>query len=152
MNKWNDFEKKSFSLNVKAMNALFYALDKNEFNQISMCKMTFDIWYTLEITHKCTNRVKESKVNLLMQDFELFRMKPSETIVDIYTRFTDVINGLKALGKYFSNFELVSKILRSLSKTWDSKVTTLQESKDLNHFPLEELFGSLMSYEMAHNA
>ena len=54
-----------------------------------------------------------------MHDFELFRMKPSETIGDMYTCFTDVINSLKALGRSFSDFELVNKILRSLSKNWD---------------------------------
>ena len=52
-----------------------------------------------------------------MHDFELFRMEPSETIGDMYTWFTDVVNGLKALGKSFSNFELVNKILRSLLKS-----------------------------------
>ena len=75
-------------------------------------------------------------------------MKPSESIGDMYTRFTDVINGLKALGKDFSNCELVSKILRSLPKSWDPKVTTIQEAKDIKTFPLEELIGSLMTYEM----
>ena len=54
------------------MNALFYALDKTEFNHASMCETTFDIWHTLEITHKGTTRVKDSKVNFLMHDFELF--------------------------------------------------------------------------------
>ena len=98
------------------MNALFCALNKNEFNRVSTYKMAFDIWHTLEITHEGTSRVKDSKINNLMHDFELFRMKPSETIVDMYTCFTDVVNSLKALGKCFSNFELVNKILRSLSK------------------------------------
>ena len=32
MNNWNDLEKKTLSLNAKAVNALFCALDKNEFN------------------------------------------------------------------------------------------------------------------------
>ena len=81
MNHWNDLEKKMFSLNAKAMNALFCALDKNEFNRISTCETAFDIWHTLEITHEGTRSVKDSKVNLLMHDFELFQMKPSETIV-----------------------------------------------------------------------
>ena len=80
-----------------------------------------------------------------MHNFELFRMKPSETIRDMYTQYTDVINGLKAPGKCFSNFELVNKILRSLPKSWDLKVTTIQEANDLNSFPLEELIGSLMT-------
>ena len=66
----------------------------------------------------------------------------------MYTRFMDVINGLKALSKDFSNFELVTKILRSLPKSWDPKVTSIQETKDLKTFPLEELIGSLMTYEM----
>ena len=32
------------------------------------------------------------------------------------------------------------------------KITAIQETKDLNIFPLEELIGSLMTYEMVHNA
>ena len=152
MKEWNDLEKKTFSLNARAMNALFCALRKNEFNHVSTCETAFDIWHILEITHKGTSRVKDSKIILLMDDFDLFRMKPNETIIDMYTYFTDVVNSLKAIGKCFLNFELVNKILRSLPKSWDSKVTVIQEAKDLNNFLLEELFSSLMIYEMAHNA
>ncbi|CAL9079153.1 unnamed protein product [Musa textilis] len=130
------------------MNALFCTLDKNELNHVSICELAFNIWCTLEITHEGTSRVKESKINLLVHSYELFRMKPSEPIGDMYTRFTDVVNGVKALGKGFFNFELVTKILRSLPKSWDLKVTAIQEAKDLKTFPLEELVGSLMTYEM----
>ena len=152
MSEWNESEKKVFALNAKAMNALFCALDKNEFNRVSMCDSAFDIWRTLEVTHEGTSRVKESKINILVHSYELFRMKPSESIGDMYTRFTDVINGLKALGKDFTNFELVTKILRSLPKSWDPKVTAIQEAKDLKAFPLEELIWSLMTYEMTCQA
>lgn len=114
MNNWNDLEKKTFSLSAKALNALFCALDKNKFNRVSMCEMAFDIWHILETTHEDTSRLKDSKINFLMHDFKLFRMKPSKTIGDMYTRFTDVVNGLKALGRSISDFELVNKILRLL--------------------------------------
>lgn len=87
--------------------------------------MTFDIWYTINITYEGTSKVKDSKINFLMHDFELFHMKPSETIGDMYTGFTDVVNGLKALGKSFSDFELVNKILHSLNKNQDPKVTVI---------------------------
>ena len=50
MSEWNESEKKVFALNAKAMNALFCALDKNEFNRVSMCDSAFDIWRTLEVT------------------------------------------------------------------------------------------------------
>ena len=126
MSEWNESEKKVFALNAKAMNALFCALDKNEFNRVSICDSALDIWRTLEVTHEDTSQVKESKINILVHSYELFRMKPSESIGDMYTRFTDVINGLKALGKDFTNFELVTKILRSLPQSWDPKVTAIQ--------------------------
>ena len=125
MNELSDLEKKYFSLNAKAMNALFCALDKNEFNQISTCETAFDIWRILEITHEGTSRVKDSKVNILLHDFELFRMQPNETIGDMYTRFTDVVNNLSVFGKSFLNFDLMSKILRSLPKRWDPKITAI---------------------------
>ena len=45
INYWNDLKKKTFSLNAKAMNALFCALDKNEFNRVSIYEMTYNIWH-----------------------------------------------------------------------------------------------------------
>ena len=72
INEWNDFEKKSFSLNVKAMNVLLYALDKNKFNRISIYETVHDSQHTFKITHEDTNRIKDSKINLLMHSFELF--------------------------------------------------------------------------------
>ncbi|RVW80013.1 hypothetical protein CK203_055834 [Vitis vinifera] len=40
------------------------------------------------------------------------------------------------------------KILRSLPLKWHTKVTAIQEAKDLTKLPLEELIGSLMTYEI----
>ena len=38
------------------------------------------------------------------------------------TRFTDIVNGLEALGKTYKELEKVMKILRSLPSKWDAKV------------------------------
>ena len=40
------------------------------------------------------------------------------------------------------------KILRSLPSKWNTKVTTIQEAKDLTKLPMEKLIGSLMMYEI----
>ncbi|RVW76451.1 hypothetical protein CK203_056890 [Vitis vinifera] len=40
------------------------------------------------------------------------------------------------------------KILRSLPSKWHTKVTAIQEVKDLTKLPMEELIGSLMTYEI----
>ena len=39
-------------------------------------------------------------------------MKPNESIVEMFTRFTDVVNGLEGLGNKVSEEDKVSKILR----------------------------------------
>ncbi|XP_073116782.1 uncharacterized protein [Elaeis guineensis] len=40
-------------------------------------------------------------------------------------------------------------VRRSLPRTWEAKVTAIQEAKDLNTLPLEELLGSLMTHELS---
>ena len=66
----------------------------------------------------------------------------------MFTRFTDITNGLKSLGRVYSNVDLVQKILRSLSDKQDPKVTAIQEAKDLNALSLDELMGSLITHEL----
>ncbi|KAL2532487.1 UBN2 domain-containing protein [Abeliophyllum distichum] len=75
-------------------------------------------------------------------------MKQDELIVDMITRFTDIINGLKGFDRKFTNSELVSKILRSLSEYWNSLRMLIENTKDVNTYPLEELYGTLMTYEL----
>ena len=55
---------------------------------------------------------------------------------------------LKHLGNTYKEFEKMMKILRSLPTKWHTKVTTIQEAKDLTKLPMEELIGSLMTYEI----
>ena len=64
-------------------------------------------------------------------------MKSDESITDMFTRSTDIINGLKFHEKVYPNNEQVRKILRLLPKAWEAKITTIQEARDLNTLPLE---------------
>ncbi|XP_058001821.1 uncharacterized protein LOC110631778 isoform X2 [Hevea brasiliensis] len=114
------------------------------------CQSAKEIWDKLELTYEGTDVVKESKANLLIRDYELFEMKAGESIVDMSTRFADLVNLLKALGKKFEEAELVKKILRSLSKSWEAKTTVIQDTKDLKTFTYDELIGSLIAHEMVY--
>ena len=115
---WNEFDKRKASLNSKAMNALFYALDKKEFHRVSSCESANEIWHKLEVVYEGTNQVKESKISRYTRQYELFQMEQNENVYSMYTRFTDIVNTLGALGNTFSNSEKVKKIIRSLPKEW----------------------------------
>ena len=123
-------------------------MDRNEYNKNFQCKSVKKIWRLLKVTHEGTNQVKESKFNLLVHSYELFFMKDNETIVEMITRFTDIFNGLEASGKTYKESKKVMKFLKSLPSKWDTKVTAIQEVKDLTKLPLEELIGTLITYEI----
>jgi len=58
-------------------------------------------------------------------------------------------NSMVSLGKTVSDVKLIRKILRSLSEGFKIKVTTIEESKDLEEMLIEELVGSLQTYELS---
>jgi len=52
-----------------------------------------------------------------------------------------------SLGKNVSDVKLIKKILRSLPESFRIKVTTIEESKDLESMKIGELVGSFQTYE-----
>jgi hypothetical protein len=54
-----------------------------------------------------------------------------------------------SLGKPISDVKLIRKILRSLPERFRIKVTTIEESKDLEEMKIKELVGSLQTYELS---
>ena len=52
------------------------------------------------------------------------------------------------LGEKTEDAKVVRKILRSLPESLWAKVTTIEESKDLDEIKIQELIGSLQTYEL----
>ena len=62
---WGDVNKRLAQLNAKVMKVLYYPLDTNEFNTISIHMSIKKIWNRLEVIYEGTNKVKESKIMYL---------------------------------------------------------------------------------------
>ena len=140
------------SKNYKAMNLIYCGLDANEFNRITSCKTAKEIWHKLEVTYEGTSQVKETKINIFTRQYELFKMNKNESIKEMFSRFTNIINNLDSLGKEFTNEEKVRKILRSLPKgKWGPKVTAIEEAQNLKKLPLDDLLGKLITHELTLN-
>ena len=52
------------------------------------------------------------------------------------------------MGEIYDQPKIVRKILRSLTEDFRPKVTAITESKDVDSIPIDELVGSLQSYEL----
>ncbi|GAV81978.1 LOW QUALITY PROTEIN: zf-CCHC domain-containing protein/UBN2 domain-containing protein, partial [Cephalotus follicularis] len=59
-------------------------------------------------------------------EYEMFTMHDNEDIQTMFTRFTNITNALQALGKVYTNSEMVRKILR-LAKNMDAKARRFQK-------------------------
>ena len=81
-------------LNAKAISVLYCALDPSELNRISACKSSKDIWMKLQVAYEETNEVRETKMNMFLHEYELFKMDPNEDIKDMFTIFTIITNNL----------------------------------------------------------
>ncbi|XP_070014220.1 uncharacterized protein [Nicotiana sylvestris] len=75
-------------------------------------------------------------------------MKDDESIQDMHTRFTSIINELHSLCEVIPRNKLVRKILSILPSSWESKVNVITEAKDLQELTIDELVGNLKTYEM----
>ena len=136
------------SKNAKAKHYLICGLDRNIFNSVDQESSAYEMWRMLEVTHQGTSSMKETKINILVQQYKMFKMHHNKTIGQMFARFTTITNDLNALGKSYTSTKLVNKILRSLPKAYQSKVVAIREARDLSKLPLEELMGSLMTHEI----
>jgi hypothetical protein len=84
---------------------------------------------------------------MLISSFEEIKMLENEILGEFYTRINDLRNSMVSLEKKVSDAKLIKKILRSLPKCFRIKVTSIEESKDLDSMKIEELVGSLQTYE-----
>jgi hypothetical protein len=142
-------QKKALLSNDKALHALCQALSPFEFAKISNCESAKAAWQIFETTYEGTKLVKSAKLQMLISKFEEIKMLEEETSGEFYSKISDLRNSMVSLGKPISDVKLIRKIHKSLPERFRIKVTTIKESKDLEEMKIEELVGSLQTYELS---
>ena len=74
-------------------------------------------------------------------------MSKDESFDEFYAKLNDIFNSTFNLGEVYDQPKIIRKILRSLTEDFRLKVTVITESKDVDSIHVEELVGSLQSYE-----
>ena len=83
--------------------------------------------------------------------FEDLRMLEDETISDFNLKLCDIANEAFTLGEKYYETKLVRKTLRSLPERFAYKVDAIEEAKDVSTMQLDELMGSLQTFELNLN-
>ena len=103
----------------------------------------------METTYEGTKKVKDTKLQMLTTCFEELKMSEDESFDSFYGKLNEVVIGKFNLGEKTEDSKIVRKILRSLLESFHAKVTTIEESKDLNEIKIQELIGSLQTYKLS---
>lgn len=89
---WSVEEERLENVNAKAINAIFTAVNVNQFKIISTCEATKDAQNILETAYEGTTAVKVFKLQILATRFEDLKMKEDETISIFNTKICDIAN------------------------------------------------------------
>ena len=93
--------------------------------------------------------MKDTKLQMLTTRFEELRMSEDKSFNFFYSKLNEMVIGKFNLGEKMEDSKVVRKILRSLSEGFHAKVTAIEESKDLDEIKVQELIGSLQTYELS---
>ncbi|XP_033510761.1 uncharacterized protein [Nicotiana tomentosiformis] len=116
--EYNDDDRKVIEKKFRAKKIVICVIGPDEYNRISACQSAKEIWEALQTAYEGTTQVKESKIDMLTTEYELFKMKEDEPTLNMHTRFME------------------------------SKVNVIVKSKDLQKLTIDELTENLKTYEM----
>ena len=137
--------------NNKAVDFLFAALSKSEFDRVSDKQVAHEIWSTLQNFHEGTNAVKIRLFETYRREYDNFMQSPGESIENLFARFLSLVNKMKAniTVMPYDDHARALKLLHALDlDVWGTKVEAIVESTNYETLTTDELFSKLKSKEI----
>ncbi|XP_049405179.1 uncharacterized protein LOC125868600 [Solanum stenotomum] len=135
------------TMKSKANACLFTTVSSTVFTRIMPLKSAKEVWYYLKAEYEGDERIRGMQLLNLLREFELQRMKESETINEYSDRRLNIVNRVRLLDSTFNDSRIVEKILVTVPKKFEATVTTLENTKDLSKITLAELLSAFQAQE-----
>ena len=129
--EWDEKDFTIVNLNSKAITCIIKGLTCSEFHKVMNITYPKEMQEYLKITHEGTNEIKNSKNNMLTQEFESLLVMPNESMDVFLNRFKDITNNLQSFEKVVTCFDMNNKVLRSLPMEYNSIINPIQIYKDI---------------------
>ena len=146
---WDKAALAAVNANSKVLNAIFYGVSSDEFDRISYVTISKEVWQILETTYEGTKKVKDTKLQMLTTRFKELKISEDKSFDSFYGKLNEVVIGKFNLGEKKEDSKIMRKIIRSLPESFCEKVIAIEESKDLDEIKIQELIGSLQTYELS---
>ena len=116
----------------KTKASLLAVVSQMIFMRIMSLKTAKEIWDYLKAEYKGDGRIRGMKVLNLIRDFELKKIKESESVKEYSGRLLSIANKVRLLGSVLNDSRIVEKLLVTVPEKFEATITTLENTKDLS--------------------
>ncbi|TXG48236.1 hypothetical protein EZV62_027530 [Acer yangbiense] len=131
----------------KVVTCLHSALKDSVFTSIMHLETAKEIWDELKERYEGSERVKNVKMLTLKREFEMLKMKESESVKDYSSKLSELVNQMRLYGETVEDYKVVEKMLINLPKKFEAKVAAIEESCDLKKMTISEMVSKLQAQE-----
>jgi hypothetical protein len=141
-----DEDRANRTCNRMALNTLYNGIDTKVFEGIKDLELANEVWTRLSEIYEGTKVVKSAKLYGLKSEFENFKMKEEETILEMFHRLQVIVNDLKSLGHKTQDQDFWHKFLLSLPRRFKMLIMMLQRD-GLDAMKSNDLLGEVLTYD-----
>ncbi|KAL0298902.1 UNVERIFIED_CONTAM: hypothetical protein Sradi_6550000 [Sesamum radiatum] len=142
LNHLKVYEEK-ISRKYRALSNLHAAVDETIFTRIMACKTAKQVWDKLKTKFQGSKETKQMHIFNLRKKFKLLKMKEMENVKEYINRVMKVVNRIRSRGEDLPKKRIVKKVMITLPKKFEAKISSLEDTWDLSQLTLQELANAL---------
>jgi hypothetical protein len=124
-------------------------LNDQEYNRVSGLEIAKEIWDILHIAHEGVDKVKKSKVNILMAELNRFTIFDGEEPQELFDRLMVIVGKIRGLGGDELDDHFVVKVmLEAFAPRNPTLGTLIREKKRFEEFSLNDVLGRTLTQEL----
>jgi hypothetical protein len=134
---------------AQATSTLLSALSAQEYNRVSGLEIAKEIWDILHITHEGVDKVKKSKINILMAELNRFTIFDGEGSQEMFDRLMVIVGKIRGLGGDELDDHFVVKVMsEAFAPRNPTLVTLIREKKTFEEFSPNDVLRRILTHEL----
>jgi hypothetical protein len=141
-------DRRNIRRNAQATSILLSALNAEQYNHVSGLEIAKYIWDILHNSHEGVDKVKKSKINILMAELNRSTIFDGEGPQEMFDRLMVIVGKIRGLGGDELDEHFVVKVmLEAFALRNPTLVTLIREKKIFEEFSPNDVLGRILTHE-----